>query len=47
MEYGTLDTPVNYLCEVAHAQARWLGMISNQEHAWEIRDWRERVAGYS
>jgi len=39
-ENGTLDTPVEYLCEVAHAQARWLGWLRGDEHAWEpeVRD---------
>jgi len=26
-EYGTLDTPVEYLCDIAHAQAYWLGWL--------------------
>ncbi len=26
-EHGNLDTPVEYLCEVAHAQARYLGLL--------------------
>jgi hypothetical protein len=34
-EHGTLDTPVEYLCEVAHAQARWLGWLGENEYAWE------------
>ncbi len=34
-ENGTLDTPVEYLCEVAHAQARWLGWLGEDEYAWE------------
>ena len=44
-EHGTLDTPVEYLCEVAHAQARYLGMLEAEEHAWEIPNEvsRERV----
>jgi len=36
-EYGTLDTPVEYLCQVAHAQARWLGWLKNGEKAWEVK----------
>ena len=44
-EHGTLDTPVEYLCAVAHAQARWLGWLSEGERAWEVSDWRERVKG--
>jgi MoaA/NifB/PqqE/SkfB family radical SAM enzyme len=35
-EHGTLDTPVEYLCDVAHAQARYLGLLGTDEHAWEI-----------
>jgi radical SAM protein with 4Fe4S-binding SPASM domain len=42
-EHGTLDTPVEYLCEVAHAQARWLGWLAADEHGWEVADWRERL----
>lgn len=43
MEHGTLDTPVEYLCQVAHAQARYLGLLSAGEAAWEVIDWQERV----
>jgi len=34
-EYGTLDTPVEYLCEVAHAQARDLGLLPEGRMGWE------------
>ena len=43
MEHGTLDTPVEYLCEVAHAQARYLGLLGEEELAWEVEEWHERV----
>jgi len=43
MESGSLDTPVEYLCDVAHAQARYLGLIGVLKKAWEVRDGRERV----
>ncbi len=43
MEHGTLDTPVDYLCEVAHAQARVLGLLEEGEQAWQIRNWKERI----
>ena len=33
-EHGTLDTPVEYLCQVAHAQARYLGWLEEGENAW-------------
>ncbi len=42
-EHGTLDTPVEYLCQVAHAQARDLGLLHDGERAWEVSDWRSRV----
>lgn len=34
-EYGTLDTRVEYLCSVAHTQARWMGWLGPDEHGWE------------
>jgi radical SAM protein with 4Fe4S-binding SPASM domain len=43
MEHGTLDTPVDYLCEVAHAQARFLGLLTPGEAAWQVVDWQERI----
>ncbi len=43
LEHGTLDTPVDYLCEIAHAQARDLGFLAAGEKAWEIVDWKERI----
>jgi radical SAM protein with 4Fe4S-binding SPASM domain len=46
-EHGTLDTPVEYLCQVAHAQARFLGLLAEGEQAWEIEDWRQRVERFS
>ncbi len=46
-EHGTLDTPVEYLCQVAHAQARHLGLIGMAENAWEVVEWRERIARFT
>jgi len=43
MEHGSLDTPVEYLCQAVHAQARNLGLIKHGERAWEIDDWKKRV----
>jgi len=43
MEHGTLDTPVEYLCESAHASARFLGLVRENEKAWEIKDGRKRI----
>jgi MoaA/NifB/PqqE/SkfB family radical SAM enzyme len=44
-EHGTLDTPVEYLCAVAHAQARYLGLLNAGEHSWELPldVWRARL----
>ena len=47
MEHGTLDMPEEYLCDVAHAQARYLGLIGESEKAWEVTVWRERVEQFS
>jgi len=44
MEHGTLDTPVEYFCEVAHAQARYVGLIDEHEKAWEVKDWKRRLS---
>ena len=41
-EHGTLDTPVEYLCQVAHAQARVLGLLRDGERSWEVSDGRSR-----
>jgi sulfatase maturation enzyme AslB (radical SAM superfamily) len=42
-EHGTLDTPVEYFCRVAHAQARFLGLVMEDERAWDVRDSKERI----
>lgn len=47
MENGTLDTPVTYLCEVAHIRARNLGLLRKDEVGWKVKDWRERIAAFS
>ena len=39
-EHGTLDTPVEYLCRIAHALARHIGLLAEGQKAWEIKDWR-------
>jgi len=45
-EHGTLDTPVEYCCRVAHAQARFLGLVMENERAWEVRDSAERIQNF-
>jgi radical SAM protein with 4Fe4S-binding SPASM domain len=47
MEHGTLDTPVAYHCEIAHAQARALGLLEEGEQAWQIEDWEDRIRNFS
>ncbi|MFH1441171.1 MAG: radical SAM protein [Candidatus Omnitrophota bacterium] len=47
MEHKTLDKPVKYLCEIAHAQARFLGLIKEKEKAWQVRNWKERIKEFS
>jgi radical SAM protein with 4Fe4S-binding SPASM domain len=46
MEHGTLDTPVEYLCDIAHAQARFLGLVGKNEKAWQVRGWKKRVRNF-
>jgi len=36
MEHGVLDEPVDYLCEIAHTEAVWLGLLKEGEKAWEV-----------
>jgi hypothetical protein len=43
MEHGTLDTPVEYWCDVAHQQARRLGLLNRSEKAWNVRDFPNRL----
>ncbi len=42
-EHGTLDTPVQYLCDAAHARARDLGLLGENERGWEVDDRKERM----
>jgi radical SAM protein with 4Fe4S-binding SPASM domain len=42
-EHGTLDTPVQYLCAVTHAQARHLGWLDDNEKGWNRRYRSNRV----
>ena len=42
-ESGAFDTPVEYLCDAAHAVARHLGWLGEGEHSWDVREWRERI----
>lgn len=46
-EHGTLDTPVDYFCEVAHVQARFLDLVKDNEMAWDVDDWQGRVRKFT
>ena len=43
METGTLDTPVEYLCQATHAKAVDLGLLDLGEKGWEVSNWKERI----
>jgi radical SAM protein with 4Fe4S-binding SPASM domain len=45
-EHGNLDTPVEYLCQVAHTYALDLGLLEKGEKAWEVEDWKERIKAF-
>jgi radical SAM protein with 4Fe4S-binding SPASM domain len=46
IEHGGLDTPVEYLCDVAHEQARNLGLILKTEKAWQVEEWEKRIKDF-
>jgi radical SAM protein with 4Fe4S-binding SPASM domain len=45
-EHGTLDTPVDYFCQIAHVQARFLGMLGKDEMGWQVNKWKERISSF-
>jgi len=42
-EHGVLDKPVDYVCDIAHSQAIYLGLLAKNEKAWEIHDGANRL----
>jgi len=42
-EHGTLDTPVEYFCGIAHAQAVAAGLLEPGEKAWTVADGTARM----
>jgi radical SAM protein with 4Fe4S-binding SPASM domain len=42
-EFGTLDTSIEYLCQVAHSRACDLGLLEENETAWNIENCAERI----
>ena len=47
VEHGALDVPVEYFCEIAHTQARYLGLLKAGEAAWKVNNWQERIKNFS
>jgi radical SAM protein with 4Fe4S-binding SPASM domain len=45
-EHGTLDTPAEYFCDIAHDQAQYLGLIQKGEKAWQVKDWQSRIRNF-
>ncbi len=43
MEHGTMDTPVNYHCKIAHEIGRFIGLLENDELSWEVVKWKDRI----
>ncbi|WP_167505735.1 radical SAM/SPASM domain-containing protein [Desulfosediminicola flagellatus] len=46
IEHGTLDSPVEYHCQITHAQAVYLGLITEGEKLWEVPDWKTRLSTF-
>ena len=46
MENGTLDSPVEYLCKIAHSKARLIGILNDKEMAWDAYDGQSRMARF-
>ena len=47
MEHGTLDSPVEYLCDVGQAKARYLRRTGESEKAWEVTAVQEQVERFA
>jgi len=43
-EHGTLDTPVEYFCNITHAIAEDIGLLQGSEKGWQIKNWKDRLA---
>lgn len=46
MENGTLDSPVEYLCKIAHCKARLIGILNHGESAWNIKNGKRRMVRF-
>ncbi|MBD3181153.1 radical SAM protein [Candidatus Poribacteria bacterium] len=47
VENVSLDSPVEYLCSIAHAQARYLGLLGEDEMGWEVENWKKRIDNFT
>jgi radical SAM protein with 4Fe4S-binding SPASM domain len=43
-EHGTLDTPVEYHCRIAHEHAYFLQLMQEGEKGWQVDDWFDRLS---
>ena len=43
LEHGTLDTPVEYWCDLARIQAEYLGLLRKGEEPWGVKDCKKRL----
>ena len=43
VEHGTLDSPVRYLCDLAQIQARYVGILGEDEVPWDVTNWKDRI----
>jgi radical SAM protein with 4Fe4S-binding SPASM domain len=43
VEHGTLDTPVEYWCDLARIQAEYLGLLKKGEEPWGVKDGEMRL----
>jgi radical SAM protein with 4Fe4S-binding SPASM domain len=46
-ESGSFDVPVEYFCDLAHAEAVYVGLLEEAEKAWEVEDWQMRLNDFS
>lgn len=47
MEDGTLDSPVDYWCDLARKQGEYLGLLDKGEPPWDVKDGKRRLGKFS
>ncbi len=45
-EFGDLYKISEYICEIAHLEAKHLGLVKEEENAWDIHNWKERLENF-